>query len=160
MRKLKYKKQVMWLYSQLKDGAFFLCFLSLLFLQPWAALNEVWNSELVTHTSPVGCTILLSWIRGPCCLLVVTTATMVLLTPPSSQLSVHRSFCHLTWRVCPGQASGAVELQRLVGDLRAEEPVAGKVKYVSGQWAACVLVLAWEDEAVQGEAERLPGLVV
>lgn len=41
----------MCLYSQLKDGGFFLCFLYFLFLEPWAALNEVQNCELVvTYT--------------------------------------------------------------------------------------------------------------
>lgn len=40
-----------------------------------------------------------------------------------------------------------MELQRLVDDLRDEEPIAGKVKYVLGEWAMCILVLAWEGEA-------------
>lgn len=42
-----------------------------------------------------------------------------------------------------------------VDDLRGEDPIAGKVESVLGEWTLCLLVLAWEKEAVPWGAEQL-----
>lgn len=60
-----------------------------------------------------------------------------------------------SWRVCLGQASGPVVLWCSVDALRGEEPIAGKVQSVLGEWTWCLLVLAWENEPVHWEAEQL-----
>lgn len=43
----------------------------------------------------------------------------------------------------------------LAEGLRGEEPIAGKVESVLGEWTVCILVLAWENKAVHWEAEWL-----
>lgn len=48
-----------------------------------------------------------------------------------------------------------MELWGLADGLRGEEPIAGKVESVLRECAVCILVLAWENEAVHWEAERL-----
>lgn len=80
----------MCLYSQFKDGGLFLHFLDFIFLEPWAALNEVQNSLNFYSLTP-NLPAARSCFPGSghqssdlCLPLVITTAALVLLTPPSS----------------------------------------------------------------------------
>lgn len=123
-------------------------------------LRTLWTCS---HTRHVCCTLVLPWIRTPVQWPSPSSCNYNCSPSPphpTSSPALSPLFCGsfllppYCW-VCLGQGSGPVERWGLADGLRGEEPIAGKVESVLGEWAVCILVLAWENEAVHWEAEQL-----